>query len=315
MSSQQTLSELCQVLSDRLKCKMCKSGLRAGKHRWYSCQGDHKICQDCMDNGKCWTSRYSLLCLKSFSDICSCGRTVSPQHCKMTEDLLKTTTILFNCSFVNRGCGEKLVEASMLSHEKECIYRPVRCPRMTCKTKVPYYDLLQHLANDDKVYKNYGMDRIYLQYIDYQRKRDQIFLYPMKFIFDQSVFIFTGRKDQSSETLFCWLQLVGSRHEAKNYVFTLEFHGHNSGSVTYTGSVFSIDDSYKSISEGLKCYGMNYGVFKTQFLDEDGRFKVSVSIQQTGAARVDQPKGQLEKAEREKKSLAKFCNEKRRRTK
>ena len=39
--------DFSQTLYEHLKCHICESRLRAGKHRWYRCTQAHMICQDC----------------------------------------------------------------------------------------------------------------------------------------------------------------------------------------------------------------------------------------------------------------------------
>ena len=45
-----------QILYEKLKCHICESRLKVGKHHWYKCFAFHLVCQDCKEvkgNKKC----------------------------------------------------------------------------------------------------------------------------------------------------------------------------------------------------------------------------------------------------------------------
>ena len=62
------------------------------------------------------------------------------------------------CSNKDRGCQEILMKEEMISHEKECVYRPINCPDLKCTAKVTYHGLLDHFT---EVHKDYiSMDAL-----------------------------------------------------------------------------------------------------------------------------------------------------------
>ena len=67
--------------------------------------------------------------------------------------------------------------------------------------------------------------------------------------------------------------------EAKNYYYTLEFHGIDPKCRSlYSAQVISIDESRDSIKQTYKHFGMDYCVFKSQFVDENRGYKISIGI-------------------------------------
>ena len=73
--------------------------------------------------------------------------------------------------------------------------------------------------------------------------------------------------------------MLGSQFEAKNYYYTLKFHGNDTEvRNVYTGQVFSVDETSNSIIKGSKCLGINNNVIKTQFIGQNDGFSYSVSI-------------------------------------
>ena len=128
--------EFSQVVYDQLKCFNCSSSLKAGKHRWYKCIQGHFVCQDCVEvEGK---NTCSFKCKKPFI----------PGHCKMTEALLNAENMRFKCENLTRGCQETSGKENMIFHQDECIFRVVKCPRIFCKSKVPFHELLEHMEQN-----------------------------------------------------------------------------------------------------------------------------------------------------------------------
>ena len=61
----------------------------------------------------------------------------------------------------------------------------------------------------------------------------------------------------------------------------MEYYSNNKkySNVVYTGQVVSIDEPSQSlIGTSDKCFGINYKVFKLQFLDDNYTFKYSVKM-------------------------------------
>ena len=59
--------------------------------------------------------------------------------------------------------------------------------------------------------------------------------------------------------------MVGSKIEAKNFVFNLEFHGIKPNfSSIYTGEVISVDETEESIQDEKRYFGIDFEMFKAQ---------------------------------------------------
>ena len=139
--SKDQLRQLWQVLRDRLKCKICESGPRAGKTQWYRCLAQHQICQDCK------------------REICPCDQVITKKHCELTEELLKQDFWQSSCSNWWRGCKEILGQNHMIVHEEDCIYRLVHCPFVNCKSKaMPFYELLEDMKKEN--HKHLGKEHL-----------------------------------------------------------------------------------------------------------------------------------------------------------
>ena len=211
--------DLNEILIEQLKCYICKSGLKAGKHRWYRCTQLHLICQDCKEGKEAFAANL-------FCDL-PCKKKILLEHCKMTEALLNAENMLFNCENLLRGCQEKLDAENMIFHQSECIYRLVSCPNLTCQLKVPFHELLKH-AEAKKCLPHS---------VNTSDKGDATFVFYGCNVFTNAVsvslppvqlkvngigtFIATARIKDG--TFYHWIQFVGSSHEAKKFSYTLVY--------------------------------------------------------------------------------------------
>ena len=278
MSSIVNLTEAGQVLYNSLKCEICYSVPRAGKHRWYYCLNPnvrHHLCQDCKEVGN------HKVCVGK-----ACGF-ISSRHCPISEGFLKLATMRFKCTNESRGCQEILGEVPMLEHESECLFRLVCCPQDTCQAKIQFNKLLEHMTEKNHFYfskrelfiaKNKkleiqgGLDKTVTN-------KGKFYIGPTKLVFDDRVFLLMARKFDDSTSLNFWIQILGSQIEAKNYYYTLEFKGTDPNCRNiYSAQVIPIDESRDAIKEANKYFGMDFKVFQTQFMDEDLNYRISVSI-------------------------------------
>lgn len=266
-ASFENFNQMSEVLLDHLKCVFCQTLVKAGKPRWYQCSAHHQICQDCREVSR--------------KDNCTCGKLISENHCAMTEKLVKLI-IKIRCGNTSRGCQEVLTEEAMICHEKDCIYRLVQCPGLIW-TKVPFHELLQHMKKWEQIYKEFSMPKemkIVHQFemTETQFKDGGFIFIPIHIIYEDKSFFAIGTHD-NRDSLYYWVQLLGSKLEAKNYQYDLCFDGVNSNSkMVYSGDVFSIDEKFVTIVNAKNSFVTNFEAFKTQFMDENRNFKVTISI-------------------------------------
>ena len=86
-------------------------------------------------------------------------------------------------------------------------------------------------------------------------------------------------QEAGTTSYYFWLQFYGSRNEAKNYYYTLEFHGNEPKCrVVYSAQVISIDETKDLIMKDNRCFGMDFKFFKSQCMDENRSYKISISV-------------------------------------
>ena len=272
--------DLNEILIEQLKCYICKSGLKVGKHRWYRCLQLHMICQDCKEGHLCRDGRAAFLA-------CLCKKKISLEYCKMTEALLNAKKMRFNCENLLRGCQEKSDEENMIFHQSECIYRLVVCPNfnLKCQSKVPFHELLDHLKTDEfKGHKKTGSlgEKVALRYnFPGTIHAHPVLLFPALEVEVNGTGTFIVVAKIENGVFYHWIHFVGSSHEAKKFSYTFEYkneektpHAHAS----YSNQMVSIDETSDTIIENGDCFGIPRKLFFKHFVRESGYFEYSVKI-------------------------------------
>ena len=260
------LSKTVAEIRSDIVCQMCSVFARPGKREWYRCMNMHQICQDCKaickENGKC-----------------SCGQTISNEYCKMTEKLLSVKGLKFNCIntirmdayYPEHGCRETMDENALEKHESECIYRSVPCPlglEREVVGKRTFQDVIQILEKREEIMVDGEMKSIKLS-------KDDCVYVPDKLCVNQRMFILCGFV--KNKIMHRWVHIIGTPNEAKHFSYTLKYFGKNA-TITFEGKVAAIDDTSRAIFEAGKYFAYPCRAFVSQFVDENGEFKVSFKI-------------------------------------
>eukprot|EP00095_Tigriopus_kingsejongensis_P008755 maker-scaffold92_size382268-snap-gene-2.26 protein:Tk08755 transcript:maker-scaffold92_size382268-snap-gene-2.26-mRNA-1 annotation:"e3 ubiquitin-protein ligase sinat2-like" len=191
-----------------------------------------------------------------------------PESISITTASETSASGAVRCRFYNSGCTYRL--PSMEIHEdRECKYRPTRCPSLTCPFKPPFAKLLEHVQEDHDGTKK-GRDRIC-------RNSSNHLVSSYVNIDKEPVFYKTTRMTWVANELLCdsyhfflecmrvppdwhlWVYIVGGEREAEKYQTTIQLfredeYGHvGDGGYTaqrsYTGQVISIHRSKEEIAD------------------------------------------------------------------
>ena len=180
----------------------------------------------------------------------------------MTEALLKLNTTMFKC----RHCREKCSKETLQSHESECNQRLVPCPADGCREMVILELIWHHYEWEHWIILNTTNGLSYnltlppswnKSRLDFPRNAIKFEAYGKVFL--SSVLTIHG-------VLHEWVQLIGSRSEAEEYVFSLEYKGPKN-TYFFLGEVSAIDDTVGSIITSGKSATIGFESFKTQFME------------------------------------------------
>ena len=259
--------DFSQTFYEKLKCYICESRLRAGKHHWYKCFAFHLVCQDCKEvkgNKKC-----------------SCTKPIASEYCEVIEALLNTAKMQFKCENLIRGCQESSDKENIILHQTECIYRLVKCPRPSgCGLKVPFHELLDHMKPDCFLGKDLHGFYNECAY-NYDRKKPDGAYFIIKIILENKIFFSTMKLKDG--VIHHWIHFYGSPIEAKNYSYTLEYYNDaKTPTVTcsFSDQVVPIDETAGSIIENGNCFAISRKVLEKNLFRNRTLpiFKFSVKI-------------------------------------
>ena len=254
-----------QILYEQLKCHICESGPKAGKSQWFQCSSQHQICQDCK--------------LKEPKK-CKCSKRISTEPSKVIQEFLKLKTMRFKCKNTSEnGCQETLDEEAMILHETECIYRLVKCPHYGCESEVPlrFHELFQHMEVNKHFSIRNGLKQIKCKISELRLDSGKFGTIPCKIDFDAKTFFSTCQA--KNDVFYHWIHFLGSSIEAKKYAYTLEYIADASKrDLRYTGQVVSVDETADSIQANHNCLSVDFGFFKSHFINKDRKFIYSVKI-------------------------------------
>ena len=265
------LEELSQVMGEmkskveELVCQVCKGYPRPSEPKWYKCSENHRICQLCVESEKI--------------GVCPCRGKISKNADEMTEALLKLKTTMFKC----QHCDEKFTKETFSRHEVECIMRLVPCPFIgsnmagptrQCHQRIPFQNVIQHYELKHVNYENVPNGLPCINYIGkvWTKSSQDHWLWRGPFKVEAYGKVFLNLTLMSSKGIWYeWVQLLGSRKEAEDFVFSLEYNGPKNTHV-FLGEVASIDETPGAIIRTGKFSSIAFESFKLQFLEEDTNY-------------------------------------------
>ena len=260
-----TGQDFSQILHEQLLCYICEGGLKAEKHNWYRCIQGHMVCQDCIKEKK----------------NCSCKKPFVPEHCNVIKALLSANKMQFKCENHTRGCQKLLDKENMTFHHAECLYRIVQCPRIPCRSLVPFDELLDHMQNNEKKDRCYTR-KVYqssfgkkVKAVHWINKGNSSI--PLKFEIEANIFFVVAKEKDG--VFYQWIHSFGSQQEAKNFSCTLEYFHKDTEKVvnSQTCQALSIDETAKSIIKNGKCLGVSTKAFSANMVKK-GFFEFNLEI-------------------------------------
>ena len=201
------------------------------------------------------------------------------------NDKTTQTSELSSCQNRIRGCEEVGDFLSIKKHELWCVFRLVKCPRISCGETLPFHSLLQHMESGSDISVKYSsslgskmMNTVTMK--EEYFKNGSFTFRPVYMTIDGEIFF--SLIIEKSGLMYHWIQLLGSRWEASKFCYTLEYYGCGrfEGFSNYRGPVLAIDESPSEIEEHCNCFTIAFKTMKCQFIDEESRrFKYSVKIE------------------------------------
>ena len=171
------------------------------------------------------------------------------------------------CSNKDKGCQEILMKEEMISHDQECVYRPINCPDLKCTEKVTYHGLLDHFT---EVHKDYiSMDALKKKKflitckIGVNLKPTELLPPTRITAFDRTFFEVGIIKDQF---MLRWIYILGDPNVAKNFSYTVRVKKENI-EMSFSRKVQSLSEHYNDITGTYQAFVMPVATVK-ELLDD-----------------------------------------------
>ena len=195
-----------------------------------------------------------------------------------------------SCKFRKSGCKVIQDLKNIEYHEEDCEFRDILCPFGYCKETISLSELKRHLKNhnidlnnadsytvvNDKVFKLNAItaDHNVDDDINEQRQFHHFFRQNGKIFFIQ---LDINWQNEEKELFMIWIQLCGSKYEAKNYDCFIQI-GDSHGRSMFKGPVRSLDDDKDEAFD--KQYGLVVSWdFAKKFIDDEDSLTVEIEIE------------------------------------
>ena len=228
---------ILENIIETLQCFKCKAvpGITQEQQNRYTCVNEsHQLCEKC-------------------KSVCQCGSVVVKRPNPTTKKLLKDLPVY--CQHYKNGCRQIFVQTqaeSLDDHQQGCLFNKVFCPDLSCKKKVLFKDVIEHLkqvhenkfwfvAPENKFTIIYGMNNIegYSEYA----------WFPKCIKISSGIYFFLVGRAINNIAHF-WLYIMASPLQAKNYTYTLSITGENGNKcITYHDYAKPLDKGRDEIIE------------------------------------------------------------------
>ena len=186
-----------------------------------------------------------------------------------------------SCKFRKNDCTVVQDLKNIEYHEEDCEFRDILCPFATCANEIRFNGLKEELASvheldwdtpdcdmiiDGNIFKLKEVISDFKYYFFYFRQNGKDFFLHMRFYEDER------------PGFILWIQLCGSKFEAKNYNWSIQIGDSTHGRCMFKGPVKSLDDDKN------KMFDTQFGLivsldFVKKFVDDEGTLPVEIEIE------------------------------------
>ena len=193
------------------------------------------------------------------------------------------------CQYRKNNCLVVQDPKNISYHEEECNFRDIECIFRRCLEIVSVENVSQHLVAKHSYNLKPEMITKSGKYIRKIKIREEYFtmrphgkpwrglLGPISF--NEKTFFLQCEINPKKNYFQAWLQMYGSKFEAKNFKYSLQLGGKDDlGSPSYNGPMKSLDDRKTEVFEAKTGLVVILDVIR-KYLDDDDKLRLGIKIE------------------------------------
>jgi len=248
---------------ETLQCFKCQAvpGITQEQQNRYTCVNEsHQLCEKC-------------------KSVCQCGSVVVKRPNPTSKKLLKDLPVY--CPHYKNGCRQIFVQTqaeSLDDHQQGCQFNKVFCPDLTCKKKVLFKDVIEHLkqVHENKFWFNAPENKYTAKFGTVNIEGGYVW-YPKCIKISSGIYFFLVGSFINKIAHF-WLYIMASPLQAKNYTYTLSITGENGNKcITYHDYATHLDKGYDEIIEKKPVLMIGTQIIK-ELRNEENMLEIEVTI-------------------------------------
>ena len=273
-------------LIEEFQCYLCKALPSTTNIKFYRCMNQHLVCESCCVSESCCVPP-SLSCPSP-----RCPQKIAPQvrcsyycytqqvtkhkkadykECSIVRKILEQLQLLA-CIFYKNGCREINFRDDLLEHQKECVFRDIKCPDIACLKTIPFTSFTDHMQSGHHrsidIKMECGIKKKFERSIPTTSTLKLISLNGLTFI------EMWYNKDN---TMYVWVYLLGDPYEAERFQYHIHLKKEFGKETTFFGKVKSINEGYVQImNDENTC--VTSTVMLKRYLNDKGELEYTLKI-------------------------------------
>ena len=193
-----------------------------------------------------------------------------------TKQILKDLPVY--CPHYKNECREMFLQAESLDdHQKGCVFRQICCPELSCKEKILFKDVIEHLKQiHGNRYWFVATGNKHTVRLGSRNIQDGTTWPPQGIKINSGVDLFLVGKIIHRVAYF-WLYVMSSPLQAKNYSYTLSVTGKNGNKFSnFNDYAKPLDEGSEEVIENQLVFMIGTEAIKT--ISENNALKIEVTI-------------------------------------
>ena len=253
-------------LIEEFQCYICKALPSTTVTKFYRCMNHHLVCAFCLGSKSCCEPPQLSCpqCSRKKPPLVNCCadpygysayKSVTEhqrddyKECTLVQKILKQWQLLV-CIFYKNGCREINFKNVLLEHQKECNFRDIKCPDITCLKMIPFTSFADHMRSNHG--RSIDIEMEYGTKTNFKRSIPTTFKTLRPKLISLNGLTFIEMWYNKDNTMYVWIYLLGDPIEAQRFQYHIHLKKEFGKEFTFFGKVKSINEGYRGYGNILK---------------------------------------------------------------